>query len=708
MIFFGRKSGEMWATHRKAVAFIWGGIIATCIVTYLVMKYSLALGHWLGWRKINPEQASETVRAYLSSDIGHTFTMFWKWLKEMAKYHMSSNLPVAMWTPFITFPVFFGGLLATYWFCPYMLGPQLAKGRRAVKKDYMKIGFWDGKYIVLGMFKDHILKLNDTRSVLCAGTQGSGKTVGVVIPSILSMDEASLSIIDMKGLIFEKTSGYRAKLGPVFKFDFESVDSPEEGVYYAKWNPLSPGNLPPPSPGRYNYIGGIAAYLVSDGPAGTDPYWPKAGRSALEGFINYLCDKIDAAKANDYFWQRLAEKSFDAEDAYVLESYYAVMPKTKRILAAKKYLESGVLNADNYVPIGQWDPLPPVWHGKSASLAMLVDLLSSLQVSAAGDIKRRKEMGDYSAYNIDPLDMILQMMQEECVGFAYSRRALLEINQLGSVPSKQRSSIMSFALAGLAPFKNSAVRERTSATDITFREMRGMVNPTTGKFEPVTLYMNADEYGISPFLTNMSSAYLMSYTPNMNGHGPFPVFYILDDFGVLSKMPAVLNSVGSGRSQKVGFLICVQDLHQIKSKYSEEALDILMTNTAVKIVKRQNNPTNAAVFTALGPKWTQKIPSWSQTRGFGKDINHFKWSTKYSYRADGIIGGSGVNNMVIEKQTIFIQGFLNLACQILTPLYYKNEEFSEKASIKEAPCISDERRENRPEEEKDIPKNVIG
>lgn len=234
-----------------------------------------------------------------------------------------------------------------------------------------------------------------------------------------------------------------------------------------------------------------------------------------------------------------------------------------------------------------------------------------------------------------------------------------------------------------------------------------MTNPETGKMEPITIYTGSDDHNLAAFLANMSSAYLMSFTPNMNGHGPFPVYYMLDDFGSLEKMPTILNSVGSGRSQKVGFLICVQDLQQITSKYGESALDILMTNTAVKIVKRQNNPTNASKFTALGPKHTQKIPSWSQKRGFGKDINHFSWSTKYSYRADGIIGGSGMNNMVIGKQTIFVQGFLNRACQILTPLYYSQKEFMEKAALKPAPNISKLALENRPEEEKEMPRDVM-
>ena len=69
----------------------------------------------------------------------------------------------------------------------------------------------------------------------------------------------------------------------------------------------------------------------------------QAGRAALEGFINYICDKCEQARANDYFLQRLYENAMDDEDYDVLETYYDAMDKSIAVKQALSHVRKRTL-----------------------------------------------------------------------------------------------------------------------------------------------------------------------------------------------------------------------------------------------------------------------------------------------------------------------------------------------------------------------------
>ena len=177
-------------------------------------------------------------------------------------------------------------------------------GRMATYADVKKMKLFNGFVIVLGRFKGKLLKMPETLSALVVAPPGTGKTAGVVIPTILESPGMSIIVNDPKPELCFKTSGYRATQGPVFVINWGAEDEPDKGIYYPSWNPLSPSCLPPQGSLRDMYIDSMVAVIVEEPKGGTDPHWSKAGRNAMSGFLAIMnaapgdIDKLNSAVDN--------------------------------------------------------------------------------------------------------------------------------------------------------------------------------------------------------------------------------------------------------------------------------------------------------------------------------------------------------------------------------------------------------------------------
>ena len=192
---------------------------------------------------------------------------------------------------------------------------------------------------------------------MCCAPPGTGKTAGVVIPTIFNSGKLSIIVNDPKPELCYSTTGARAKVGPVFVINWGAEDNPSEGIYYPSWNPLSPNAMPEAGPDRDMYIDSMCNILVEDPKGGADPHWANTGRAALTGFINFVASKCDRARANDYFIGRIYEGKLDEKDKEVLTGYYMEMrdPGAPRAI---QNLKNGTLTMENYLPIGTWNLLP--------------------------------------------------------------------------------------------------------------------------------------------------------------------------------------------------------------------------------------------------------------------------------------------------------------------------------------------------------------
>lgn len=474
-----------------------------------------------------------------------------------------------------------------------------------------KEGLFSGFMMVLGYFKNKgkmvPLMFDEPLSALCVAPPGTGKTAGVVVPTILDCDNVSMIINDPKPELKQQTSGYRSTVGPVFIMNWAGQDDPERGIYYPSWNPLSPEHVPFNSEQRDLYIDSICSVLVQETPK--DPHWGITGRAGLSGFINFIVSKVERAKADDYFYSRIKSGTFNDDDAAVLTDYYLSMIDDPNAFAAVALLKRGELNESNYVHVGTWQNIPDAWVGREASLSMILDWLNSSEIAIAQEVEERRRQGDQMVMMADPMKDLFQKAADEARRYAYSHRAVLELTQLASTPDKERGSILSTIMAGLSIFRNAAVRNRTSHSDFHFSDLRGMVDPADGKVKPVSVYLSinmVDAQALNPItgiFIELMSSFLLANAPDSvhDGKriGPYPVLFVLDEMPKMQKLQAVIQGPDLGRGQKISYLIIGQDIHQIREKYGTDAADTIISTTAAKIVMRQNDPETAKRFAEM-------------------------------------------------------------------------------------------------------------
>lgn len=526
---------------------------------------------------------------------------------------------------------------------------------KATKEDIEKMGLLKGFMMVLGYFKKKPLMMDECLSALCVAPPGTGKTQGVVLPTIFDCPQVSMIINDPKPELKQKSSAYRSTVGPVFIMNWAGQDDPENGIYYPSWNPLSPEHVPFNSEQRDLYIDSICNVLVAEkASSSADPHWTISGRAALSGMVQYIVSKVEKAKADDYFYSRLAAGTFDAEDAAVLSDYYLSMINDPNAYAASALLARGELNAMNYVHVGTWNNIPEAWKGKEASFSMILDWLNASQIAIAQELENRRRQGDQMVMMADPMKDLLQAAVAEARQYAYAHRAILELTQLANTPDKERGSIISTALAGMSIFRNAAVRNRTSHSDFHFSDMRGLLDPRDGKIKPVTVYLSinmVDAEALNPItgiFIELMSSYLLANAPEgvRDGKklGPYPVLFLLDEMPKMQKLQAVIQGPDLGRGQKISYLIIGQDLHQIAEKYGNDAAATIISTTAAKIVLRQNDPDTAKRF--------------SDMMGYKMKIKTDK-DGKESTSEELLYTPMDIMKLDKKKQLVIFQGFYN-------------------------------------------------
>lgn len=694
-----QKRGEEWEEYDHAVQWMSLTVIITLLVTIFLAVISMPLGYIIG-NGISKESMDNVGKfmGMIFNDPSYLFSRYWNWMRQIGNYHgpfsFSLWLPVL---PILSLPI---GLIIGAVTNPYRFQSNIhGSGRIATLKDIKAMKLLDGFCMVIGKFKGYYLKLPETLSTLCCAPPGTGKTAGVVIPTIFNSKGLSLVINDPKPELCFTTSGARAKEGPVFIINWGAEDNPAEGLYYPSWNPLSPTALPAQGPGRDMYIDSMCNILVEDPKGGADPHWSQTGRAALTGFIHFIASKCEKARANDYFIGRVYEGKLDEEDKQVLEGYYEdIKMHNPAAVRAISDLRNNNLTVENYVPIGTWDLLPEKWVGREACIAMIMEWLTEAQIKQGQEIKRRLAEGDQMAAMADPMRDLLDAAIEESRKYGYSQRAYTELSTLSNMPDKERGSVMSTAFAGIGVFKNSAVVSRTSFSDLQFKDLRGMKDPITGEWKPISVYLSINQVDaralgvISGIFIELMSSYLISNPPNYvnatdGKMGPFPALFVLDEFPQMPKLKAVIDGPAVGRGQKVSYLLIGQDLGQISGKYGKDDLETVISTTACKVILSQNNEQTAQRFSKMVGNKTVQTSSYSKQEGFSKQANPFSKNVNYQLQGVSVITTSQLLSLPMLKQVVLYQSYIDRPIIADSPRYYLDPKMRALSKLPAAPNV---------------------
>ncbi|MBR1601188.1 MAG: type IV secretory system conjugative DNA transfer family protein [Alphaproteobacteria bacterium] len=697
-----KERGEEWKEYDKAVKWMTVTFFICLALAIVLFIFAMPLSYLVrhGISKSSMDMVGKFMDVIVKNP-DHIFNLYSKWGKTVFNYR--GDFALWLWIPllpFITIPV---GLIISALFSPYKFqinyqGQAKIADLRDIKKMSL-LGF-DGFCQVLGKFDGKFLMLKETLATLCCAPPGTGKTAGVVIPTIFNSQKLSIIVNDPKPELCYSTSGARAKVGPVFIINWGAEDNPSEGIYYPSWNPLSPNCIPEQGPDRDMYVDSMCNILVEDPKGGADPHWSQTGRAALTGFIQFVVSKCDRARANDYFIGRIYEGKLDEKDKEVLEGYYMDMrdPGTARAL---QNLKNGTLTMENYLPIGTWNLLPSRWMGREACIAMIMEWITEAQINAAQEIQRRLDEGDQMAAMADPTHDMLEEAIKEARNFGYAQRCITELSTLSNTPDKERGSILSTAFAGINVFKNQAVKARTSFSDLQFKDLRGMKDPVTGEWKPISVYLSVNQVDaralgvISSTFIELMSSYLISNPPNHVNRtdgkmGPFPALFILDEFPQMPKMKAIIDGPAVGRGQKVSYLLIGQDLGQISGKYGKDDLETVISTTACKVILSQNNEVTAQRFSKMIGNKTVQMSSFSRTEGsLGKDFNPLAKNVNYQLQGIPVISSTQLLSLPMLKQVVLMQSYIDRPIMADSPRWYLDKKMRKLASIPPCPNVPD-------------------
>ncbi len=150
--------------------------------------------------------------------------------------------------------------------------------RWATTSDATAAGVLGEDGVVLGRLDRRHLRHDGPEHVLCFAPTRSGKGVGLVIPSLLTWPGSAI-VHDIKGENWQLTAGWRARIGPVLRFDPTNEAS-------AAYNPLLEVRR---GAREVRDVQNIADILVDpDGQLERRSHWEKTSHSLLVGAILHV------------------------------------------------------------------------------------------------------------------------------------------------------------------------------------------------------------------------------------------------------------------------------------------------------------------------------------------------------------------------------------------------------------------------------------
>ena len=217
----------------------------------------------------------------------------WAWATWTAKTMLNSRSEEAVrWTLVKSYGIVLGGFFAA-WITFYIaqsirVRQQAAQAKHlhgsaqwASRKDIIRSDLMTAAHgVYVGAWRDRkklrYLRHNGPDHVLAFAPTRTGKGVSLVIPTLLAWTQSAV-VYDIKGENWERSAGFRATLGPCFRF------APAETENTCRFNPLAELRLN--TEHDVADVMRIAEMLGAEVEGGNNPYWPKAGKALLNGAI---------------------------------------------------------------------------------------------------------------------------------------------------------------------------------------------------------------------------------------------------------------------------------------------------------------------------------------------------------------------------------------------------------------------------------------
>ena len=362
---------------------------------------------------------------------------------------------------------------------------------------------------------------------LVIGTTGSGKTSTFVSPMIQILSQSkskpSLFITDPKGELFSLHAKSLQDKG----YDIKVLDlrNPFNSV---KWNPLE------------------------------RPFAMYQRMLKLEEKIKIETDGLYTFDGNTY-------KTHD-------EAAYAAQIKRQALFDCIYEDLHDIVNA--LCPITNQSE--PIWESGARNLILAI-LLAMLQDSENPEFNMTKEK--YNFYNLTKIATNTEKDCEELIKYFQGRGKLSKAHTLSKqvldASEKTRGSYLSTVFDKLNLFADLSICSLTSANEITFSDMAET---------PTAFFLQIPDEKETRY-TIASMVILQAYKELVAKANTYPslslprnVYFIMEEFGSLPRIPKLEQMVTIGRSRKIWLCLVVQSYTQLANVYDEKCSNIIQSN----------------------------------------------------------------------------------------------------------------------------------
>ena len=203
----------------------------------------------------------------------------------------------------------------------------------------------------------------------------------------------------------------------------------------------------------------------------------------------------------------------------------------------------------------------------------------------------------------------------------YDHPARMYYKSIEIAPEKTYGSILSSLQSKLGKFDSKEIAEVTSTDTINFEDIG---NKKTAVYVISSDTHTAYDFLLTIFFSQMIQQ-LYNYADLNGGRLKVPVFFILDEFANIGRIPDFDKKISTSRSRGIQFSVILQNLDQLEAVY-EKSYETIMGNCDTHVFLGSNSFKTVEYFSkALGEKTISR-----ESKGTNKDKHYHKQGYNYS------------------------------------------------------------------------------
>ena len=185
----------------------------------------------------------------------------------------------------------------------------------------------------------------------------------------------------------------------------------------------------------------------------------------------------------------------------------------------------------------------------------------------------------------------------------YDHPARMNYKSVEIASDKTYSSILASLQSKLGKFDSKEIAELTSTDTINFEEI--------GSKKTAVYVISSDTHTAYDFLLTIFFSQMIQQLYNFadkhdNGQLPMPVYFILDEFANIGRVPDFDKKISTSRSRKLSFSVILQNLDQLEAVY-DKSYETIIGNCDTHVFLGSNSQKTVEYFSkALGEKTISK------------------------------------------------------------------------------------------------------